>query len=118
MQLYDSSNSAADINNYFKGETNYLFKWQKSGNHQESKVQVETLTRQRKQLSNIRVKDLKGNWTHDKPKVSKKAKLIILQAYQSHKCQKTKHKKLIQHLHIHWKACLVTMNFLQSQGRG
>jgi hypothetical protein len=64
------------------------------------------------------VKDLKGNWTHDKQKVSKKAKLIILQAYQSHKYQKTKHKKLIQHLHIHWGACLVTMNFLQSQGRG
>ena len=56
--------------------------------------------------SNIRVKDLKGNWTHDKQKVPKKAKLITLQAYQYHK---TKHKNLIQHLHIHWKACLVTM---------
>ena len=48
-------------------------------------------------------------------KYLKKAKLITLQAYQY---QKTKHKKLIQHLHIHWKACLVTMDFSQSQGRG
>ena len=30
----------------------------------------------------------------DEPKVPKKAKLITLQAYQSHKSQKTKHKKI------------------------
>jgi len=31
---------------------------------------TETLTRQ-KQLSNIRVKDLKGNWTHDMLRICK-----------------------------------------------
>ena len=66
--------------------------------------------------SNTEMKNLKGNCTHEH-KVPKKANLITLQAYQSYKYQKTKHKKLIQHLHIHWKACLVTMDFSQSQGR-
>jgi hypothetical protein len=59
---------------------------------------TETLTRQRKQLSNIRVKDLKGNWTHDKQKVPKKSQIDY--SAGTHKYQKTKHKKLIQHLHI------------------
>ena len=49
---------------------------------------------QRKPLSNIGWKDLKGNWPYDEQKVPKKVKLITLQAYQSHKYQKTKHKRI------------------------
>ena len=64
------------------------------------------------------MKDLNGNWTRDEPKVPKKAKLIIMQVYQSHKSQKTKHKKLIQYSYLQWKVCIVTMNASQSRGRG
>src|ERR1700677_1748870 len=39
----------------------------------------------------------------------------LIQAYQSHKSQQTKHTKLIQHLYLQ---CIVTMNALQSRGRG
>ena len=39
------------------------------------------------------MKNLKGNWTHEQ-KVPKKANLITLKAYQSHKYQKAKHKKI------------------------
>jgi len=56
------------------------------------------------------MQDLHGNWTQDEPKVPKNAKLITMQAYQSHKSQKTKHKKLIQHLYLQRKARVVTMN--------
>ena len=48
--------------------------------------------------------------------VSKTAKLMALQAYQAHKYQQTKHKLLIQHLNLHWEACIVTVNFSQSWG--
>jgi hypothetical protein len=56
-----------------KGETNYL-----SGKRAETVKKIrntETLTGQRKQLSDIRVKDLKGNWTHDKQKVPNKSQI-------------------------------------------
>ena len=43
---------------------------------------AKTLTRQRKELSDIKMQDLNGNWTQDEPKVPKKAKLINLRAYQ------------------------------------
>src|SRR6202790_4182626 len=43
--------------------------------------------------SNTEMKNLKGNCTHEH-KVPKKANLITLQAYQSYKYQKTKHKKI------------------------
>ena len=32
--------------------------------------------------------------------------------------QKTNHKILIQHLNLHWKACIVTIDFSHSWGRG
>ena len=41
-----------------------------------------------------------------------------MQAYQSQKSEKTKHKKLIQSLYLQQKVCLLTMNAAQSQGRG
>jgi hypothetical protein len=33
---------------------------------------AKTLTRQRKELSDIKMQDLNGNWTQDEPKVPKK----------------------------------------------
>jgi len=36
----------------------------------------------RKQLSDVDIQDLSGNWTQDEPKVPKKAKLIGPKAYQ------------------------------------
>ena len=60
--------------------------------------------------------DFNGNWTHDAKSTQKSEIDYSLEAHQSHKYQKTKHKKLIQHLH--WKAYIVTMNASQSWGRG
>jgi hypothetical protein len=62
---------------------------------------TETLTRQRKQLSNIRVKDLKGNWTHDKQKVPKKSQIDYSVGLSVSQISETKQKKLIQYLNIH-----------------
>jgi hypothetical protein len=41
-----------------------------------------TLTRQEKQLLDIEMQDLSGNWTQNEPKVPKKAKFISPKAYQ------------------------------------
>jgi hypothetical protein len=43
---------------------------------------TKTLARQNKELSDIKMEDLNGNWTQDEPKVPKKVKLISLRAYQ------------------------------------
>jgi hypothetical protein len=43
---------------------------------------TKTLIRQRKELSDIEMQDLNGNWTQDEPEVPKKVNLINLRAYQ------------------------------------